>query len=144
VVEDNCSDVALIRQSLTEHGVGLDVVVMTDGEKAFRFMDDVDAGAAPCPVLISLDLNLPKRTGCEVLQRIRESHFCRNVPVAIFSSSDAAKDREEAASLGANRYIKKPSNLEDFLQIGSVLNALLNEPVQLRADVDPIVTDGQS
>lgn len=128
MVEDNSGDVALIRQSLTEHGVELDVVVMTDGEKAVRFMDDVDAGAVPCPVLVTLDLNLPKRSGREVLLRIRESQFCRNVPVAIFSSSDAAKDKEEAASLGANRYIKKPSNLDDFLKIGSVLNALLNEP----------------
>jgi CheY-like chemotaxis protein len=127
VVEDNSGDVALIRQSLSEHGVGLEVVVMTDGEKAIRFMDEVDAGAAPCPALVSLDLNLPKRTGREVLQRIRESRFCRDVPVAIFSSSDDAKDKQVAASLGANRYIKKSSNLEDFLQIGSVLKTLLDE-----------------
>ena len=128
MVEDNSGDVALIRQSLQEHGVGLDVLVMTDGEKAVRFMDDVDAGIAPCPALVILDLNLPKRSGLEVLQRIRESRPCGNVPVAVFSSSDAAKDKEEAASLGANLYIRKPSNLDDFLRIGSVLKALLSEP----------------
>jgi DNA-binding response OmpR family regulator len=119
--------VALIRQSLREHGIGLDVVVMSDGEKAVEFLDNLDNGTDPCPALIILDLNLPRTTGREVLQRVRASSRCGKTPVAIFSSSDAAKDREETARLGANRYIRKPSNLDEFLGLGSVLKELLKE-----------------
>ena len=125
IVEDNSGDVALLRESLNEHGVRLEVVVVTDGEKALQFFDDVDTGSAPCPALVVLDLNLPKVSGGEVLQSIRESRLCSDVPVAVFSSSDAAADRQRAATLGANQYIKKPSNLEDFLKVGSALKKLL-------------------
>jgi len=125
IVEDNVADVALLRESLNEHGVGFEVVVMTDGEKAVRFFDEVEAGTAPCPALVVLDLNLPKVAGSEVLQRIRESRLCSDVPVAIFSSSDAVTDRQQAAKLGANQYIRKPSNLDDFLKVGGALKKLL-------------------
>jgi CheY-like chemotaxis protein len=127
IVEDSASDVLLIRQSLQEHEISLDVVVMRDGERAERFLDDVDAGTPPCPAIVILDLNLPKRTGLEVLQRIRQSSTCRDVPVVVFSSSDATRDKQAAQSLGANRYIRKPSNLDGFLQIGGVLKELLGE-----------------
>jgi len=94
-----------------------------------RFMEEVDGGIVPCPALVVLDLNLPRKTGAEVLRRIRGSASCRTVPVAICSSSDAAKDKEEASQLGANRYIRKPSNVEGFLHIGAVLKSLL-EPLE--------------
>jgi DNA-binding response OmpR family regulator len=126
VVEDNSGDATLLRQSLKEHGVALEVVVLTDGERAMRFMDEVDDGIVPCPALVVLDLNLPRKTGSEVLRRIRRSASCGTVPVAICSSSDADKDKEEAARLGANRYIRKPSNIEEFLHIGAVLKGLLD------------------
>lgn len=98
-----------------------------DGEKAIAFLDEVDEGITPCPALIVLDLNLPKRTGREVLQRVRSSPRCGKTLVAIFSSSDAAKDREETANLGANRYIRKPSNLDEFMAVGSILKDLLSQ-----------------
>lgn len=110
---------------MEEYGIGLDVIVRTDGEKAMLFIDDIEAGHVPCPSLVVLDLNLPKRTGLEVLNRIRESRSCGNVPVVVFSSSDAAKDRNAAASLGANRYVRKPSDFDSFLRVGSVLKELL-------------------
>lgn len=125
IVEDNSGDAALLRQSLREHGVKMDIVFLTDGERAMQLIDEVDSGIRPCPSLVVLDLNLPRRTGAEVLRKIRASASCRTVPVAICSSSDAAKDREEAAQLGANRYIRKPSNVEEFLRIGAALKSLL-------------------
>jgi CheY-like chemotaxis protein len=127
MVEDNTGDVALMRQTLKQHGVNLELVVMSDGEKAIQFIDGLDAGTMTCPALVILDLNLPKRPGREVLERIRQSDRCGSIPVAVFSSSDAAKDKEEAARLGANRYIRKPTNLEDFLSVGALLKALLGD-----------------
>ena len=74
-----------------------------------------------------LDLNLPKCTGLEVLKRIRESGRCTNARVVILSSSDAKSDRIAALNLGANRYIKKPSDLEEFLRVGGTLKDMLSE-----------------
>jgi CheY-like chemotaxis protein len=127
VVEDSASDALLIRQSLQEHEVSLDMVVMKDGERAERFFDEVDAGTAPRPAVVVLDLNLPRRSGLEVLKRIRESSACADIPVVVFSSSDAANDKQAAYKLGVSRYVRKPSNLDGFLQIGRVLKELLEE-----------------
>jgi two-component system response regulator len=119
--------VTLIRHSLKNHGIALGVIVMNDGAKALDFVDDVDAGTAPCPALVILDLNLPKASGRDVLQRIRQSPICGSVPVAVFSSSGAEKDRADAASLGANQYIQKPLDLDEFLKVGGILRLLLEQ-----------------
>lgn len=125
VVEDNSGDAELLRWSLRDHGLDRDLVVLTDGEKAIRFFSEIDEGGAPCPALVVLDLNLPKRTGLEVLQSIRERGTCRETPVVVFSSSTAPQDVQESRRLGANLYIRKPSNLDEFLQVGGRLKALL-------------------
>lgn len=129
VAEDNSGDVSLIRLALAERGVALEVVVQADGEKAMEFLGEVDAGRRECPALVVLDLNLPRINGREVLGRIRNSSVCGKIPVVVFSSSDSARDREEAVSLGATLYLKKPSNLEDFLEVGTLLKGLIETPL---------------
>ena len=99
--------------------------VLADGELAFTYLDQVDAGAADCPSLFILDLNLPKRPGTDVLTRIRRSPVCKDVPVVVLSSSATVKDKEEARLLGANSYITKPSDLDAFLNIGELLKPYL-------------------
>ena len=128
VVEDNSGDAELLRWSLNEHGMKQDLVVIPDGERAIRYIELIDSGAEPCPALVVLDLNLPKRTGLEVLKIIRDSAETRRIPVAVFSSSNAAKDMQDSARLGANKYIRKPSNLEDFLGVAGQLKSLMESP----------------
>lgn len=99
--------------------------MLGDGEKAIRFVEELEANTGPYPQLVILDLNLPKRNGKDVLRRIRESAQWNHVPVVILTSSNAPKDREETARLGANLYIQKPSGLEEFLEIGAVLKNFL-------------------
>jgi DNA-binding response OmpR family regulator len=106
----------------------VELVVVTDGERAERWIADIDAAMVRCPVLFILDLNLPKKSGREVLKRIRASRGCDEAPVAVFTSSDAYSDRNDAATLGAERYIRKPFNLDEFLQIGSIIKSMLREP----------------
>ncbi|MGH9633004.1 MAG: response regulator [Bryobacteraceae bacterium] len=125
LVEDNPADVTLVREALEEHRVDCNLVVLRDGEEAVEFIEQVDEGDAACPQLVILDLNLPKKTGREVLERMRTSPVCGRVPVAILSSSDAARDKEVTARLGVSRYIRKPSNLDEFLRIGGILKDLL-------------------
>lgn len=125
VVEDNRGDVDLIRHSLKEHAPQCRLIVVNDGEKALKFLDELDGGRGPCPSLVVLDLNLPKISGRQVLRRIRQSSRCGNMPVVVFSSSEAEKDKQEAATLGADHYITKPSNLDEFLNIGIVLKPFM-------------------
>jgi len=117
--------VGLVKEALTENGLQVQLYVISDGEKAVEFIDEIDSAQRPCPDLIVLDLNLPKRTGFEVLARVRASTQCGARPVVILSSSGATEDRDETARLGATRYIKKPSDLEEFIAIGGVFKDLL-------------------
>jgi CheY-like chemotaxis protein len=125
LVEDNPADMLLIREAIEEHDINCELVVVSDGEQAINFIQQIESAAEICPSLIVLDLNLPKKSGREVLRRLRESSECNHVPVAILSSSDAQKDREEAARLGAIRYIRKPSNLDEFMKVGEILKGIL-------------------
>lgn len=128
VVEDNPADVSLLRQALLEHGVNLPIVVVSDGEKAMRFVDRSRAELFSAPKLIVLDLNLPKRHGREVLEYIRAQNAWNKVPLAVLSSSAAMRDRDDAQRLGASRYIRKPLDLDEFIAIGSALKDMLSSP----------------
>jgi CheY-like chemotaxis protein len=125
LVEDSASDVYLFREALKEQGVEPPLFVATDGEEAFQLLERIDDSQIPCPKLIVLDLNLPKRSGFEVLSRVRRSFRCRRTPVVILSSSDTGKERELAGSLGVTAYIKKPSRLQEFMEVGKQIRALL-------------------
>jgi two-component system, chemotaxis family, response regulator Rcp1 len=125
LVEDNPGDVVLIRESLEEHKVNCHLFVADDGEKAIQFIDELGADGNPFPALVILDLNLPKRSGREVLRRMRQNMNWASTPAVILSSSGALKDQEETARLGASKYIRKPSNLEAFMEIGGVLKTML-------------------
>src|SRR5579863_5222777 len=90
IVEDNPADVLLLRAALATHHVNSVLYVARDGDEAIRVLDDVDNTEIPCPDLIVLDLNLPRRSGFEVLARVRSSEKCGKKPVVILSSSEAA------------------------------------------------------
>ena len=124
-MEDNPADTGLVREALDEHGVECDLVVLGDGEKAIRYIQEFDTLPRECPDLLIVDLNLPKRSGREVLQTMRLSVKCRTAPVVVLSSSDAQRDKLDSARLGANRYIHKPLRLEEFLRLGAVFKAML-------------------
>jgi CheY-like chemotaxis protein len=125
LVEDNPADVRLVRAALEEHGIPGELIVFSDGEKAIQFIEGIEDCSDPCPDLMILDLNLPKRPGREVLRCRDQSGKLRNIPVVVLSSSDAARDREESARLGADLYLQKPSHLDEFLRIGQIVREML-------------------
>ena len=97
-----------------------------DGEKAVHFIRSLDREPwVECPDLVIIDLNLPRKSGREVLETMRRSERWRHVPVVILSSSDAQEDRADAARLGTTRYIRKPSQLEDFLRLGAIFKEII-------------------
>jgi two-component system, chemotaxis family, response regulator Rcp1 len=125
LVEDNPADVTLLREALEEHGVTGELLVVGDGEKAFAVVRDIDCEALACPDLFIIDLNIPKKPGREVVKYLRESIKCKGAVIAILSSSDSTRDKEEARQLGVSSYIRKPSRLDEFLSLGAIFKAML-------------------
>jgi two-component system, chemotaxis family, response regulator Rcp1 len=129
VVEDSKADLFLIREAIAAAQVDAAVAVVSDGHQATEFVDQADRGqGAPCPDLILLDLNLPKKDGIEVLRHIRNSAVCRNAMVLVVSSSDSASDREAVKALGFNGYFRKPSVYAEFMKLGPMIRELLQGP----------------
>jgi CheY-like chemotaxis protein len=125
MIEDNPADVALVREALSEHGVKCNLVVLTDGEKAIQHIQRIERSLEACPALILLDLNLPRRHGRDILGVLRLSRICAATPVVVLSSSAATADIQEAAALGATRYICKSLDLDEVMSIGATLKSLL-------------------
>jgi CheY-like chemotaxis protein len=126
LAEDNPADVYLIQEALREHGVQCSMHVASDGKEVLNLIAaEPAAGTEQEFSLIILDLNLPRHDGIEILERLRESARLARVPVVVLTSSDSPQDRLVATHLGARRYLRKPSNLEEFLDLGSIFKELL-------------------
>jgi DNA-binding response OmpR family regulator len=126
IVEDNEADVFLIQDAIATKKLPVSVDVVKDGEQAVRYFDRADADAdAPCPNLVILDINLPKKQGGEVLKHMRRSLRCGSALVIAVSTSDSPRDREQMKELGANGYFHKPSEYAGFMQLGDIVKGLL-------------------
>jgi len=126
VVEDNEADVFLIREAIEAKKLPMVLDVVTDGEQATLYFDEADGDASmPCPSLVILDINLPKKQGSEVLKHMRRSRRCANALVIAISTSDSGRDREQMTELGVNGYFHKPSEYAAFMKLGDVVKALL-------------------
>lgn len=127
IVEDSRADVFLIRESIRAAKLDADIQVVQDGEKAIRVFEDADRDpSAPCPALVVLDINLPKRQGREVLEALRKSRRCADALVLVVTSSNSEKDREDMARLGAMDYFCKPSAYAEFMKLGELIKKLLD------------------
>jgi CheY-like chemotaxis protein len=128
VVEDNRGDVFLVERAVEFHKLPVKLTVVEDGEQALKYLELVEADeTTPCPSLVLLDLNLPKRPGTEVLRRLRSAGRCRDIPVIVLTSSDSAADRKMATEFGATRYFRKPTSYDEFLKIGEVMREVLQD-----------------
>jgi CheY-like chemotaxis protein len=118
LVEDSPGDVRLTREALREAKVHNNLHVANDGVEAISFLTQVGAHAlSPRPDLILLDLNLPRMSGREVLEQIKESDDLKTIPVVILTTSAAEEDIVLSYQLHANCYITKPVDLNQFLKV---------------------------
>jgi len=126
LAEDNAADVYLIREALREHNVNCDLRVAPDGQEVLEVLEVLtnDTSGLAELKLIILDLNLPRHDGIEILERLKQTGLHR-VPVVVLTSSDSQRDRDLAIQLGAVRFLRKPSELEQFLSLGAVFKELL-------------------
>jgi two-component system response regulator len=119
LVEDNADDVKLALRALKMHGVTNPVVVARDGVEALDYLLGPGSGSPekPLPALVLLDLKLPRIDGLETLQRIRAEERTRWLPVVVLTTSSEESDMLASYRLGANSYLRKPVDYEQFKQV---------------------------
>ena len=116
-VEDEDAAVFLLETALREAEIRVTLHRVSDGEEALAFLRRVgNYQKAPRPDLILLDLNLPRKTGHEVLAEMRADDVLHDIPVVIFTSSGAASDRRKSMALGASKHLTKPSSFDGFVE----------------------------
>lgn len=134
LVEDNEKDIELTLAALGEHNLANEVVVVRDGAEALDFLfkrGEFANRAAGLPVVVLLDLKMPKVDGLEVLNQVKNDPELKRIPVVMMTSSREEQDLVKSYALGANAYVVKPVDFQQFVdsikQIGFFW-AILNEP----------------
>ncbi len=132
LVEDNPMDLELTRRAFAKHRLGNPLLVARDGVEAVDILERWETGDA-LPLVVLLDLKLPRLDGLEVLRRIRASAVAGNVPVVVLTTSDEDRDIRTAYELGANSYIVKPVDFDKFMEVASQIElywVALNQPTR--------------
>lgn len=128
LVEDNPDDERLTLRALRRGKITNQILVARNGEEAL----DLIFAQNPLPCVVLLDLKLPKIDGLEVLRYLRDNELTRLLPVVMLTSSSEERDIVESYSLGANSYVRKPVDIDQFTEAVRQLGlywALLNEPL---------------
>ena len=134
LAEDDLKDVELTINALNEHNLANDILVVRDGAEALDYLYRRGAFAQEPdgnPIVILLDLKMPKVDGIQVLRQIKSDKNLQTIPVVILTSSRESQDLQTCYQLGVNAYVVKPVKFSDFVEavkeIG-VFWALINEP----------------
>lgn len=134
LVEDNPDDEALTLRAFAKNNISNPIIVARDGAEALDYLfatgthEGRDAGVQPQVML--LDINLPKINGLEVLRRVREDPRTSLLPVVLLTTSKEDQDMIDGYRLGANSYVRKPVNFDEFVSAAQNLGLywlLLNE-----------------
>lgn len=137
LVEDTRQDEVLILRSLKKVNLANEVVVVRDGQQALDYLflegEFAGRGGPDLPAVVLLDINLPRVSGLEVLERLRSDPRTRLLPVVILTSSDEENDRLRSYENGANSFVRKPLEFAEFAETAARLGIYwlaTNEPPQ--------------
>lgn len=111
IADDDIDDVQLTKNFFIENKLSIQINEVYDGQ---ILLEHLRAHIKNLPQLILLDLNMPKKGGLEALEEIKMDESFRKIPIVIFSTSNAHKDIEKAYELGANCFVSKPDNLNEW------------------------------
>ncbi|MGY9058121.1 MAG: response regulator [Alphaproteobacteria bacterium] len=132
LVDDSPGDVMLVREAMGALELSSQLHVVENGVEALRFLAQEDEYAdRPRPDMILLDLNMPKMSGTEVLERIKTDPRWKNIPVAVLTTSDSEDDVERCYELSANCYIVKPMDIASFHAVIGAIDAFWLSHVEL-------------
>lgn len=130
LVEDNPVDMDLTLRALRSRRLENAILTARDGEEALAYLEKWENGE-PVPVVILLDLKMPKVNGLEVLKVLKSHPQFKTIPVVVLTTSSETSDVEQAYQLGANSYIVKPVDFEKFLEVAKQIDLywrVLNNP----------------
>lgn len=132
LVEDNPGDIRLLQEAFDATSTETDLQTITHGDDAIEFLTrQATEEPSSLPDLVFVDLGLPGRHGCEVLEAIRENSQLKRLPVIILTSSDANEDIARCYDALANAYLTKPSDLEGFISLAEMIEVFWFDQVQL-------------
>ena len=118
LVEDDPGDVLIAREALAAGRLSTDLHVVNDGDEALSYLRQLDGYAdATRPDLILLDLNLPKKSGHEVLAEVKQDPQLRRIPVVVLTTSQAQEDVAKSYDLHASVHVSKPVDFDDFTAV---------------------------
>ncbi len=124
-VEDEDSDILLLRLAFERAGLHNPINTVADGTLAIDYLAGygpfADRRAHPFPSLVLLDLNLPRKSGFEVLEWSRAQPHLKSLPIVVFTSSDCPCDRKRVSELGANDYVLKRSDVDEIAALAQKL-----------------------
>ena len=125
MADDDADDRLMTREALQEARIAADVYFVEDGEDLIDFLRHRgkygDAGKAPRPGLILLDLNMPKKDGREALKEIKSDPDLRSIPVVILTTSGAEEDIRRIYDIGGNSFVTKPASFDRLVEIMSTV-----------------------
>lgn len=140
LVEDDYNDILLIKRAFRKAGIQTSMMEVGDGDEAIAYLNRegkyTDTQTYPIPLLILLDLKLPRRSGLEVLAWIRQQSPLNRLLVVVLTSSKENSDLDRAYDLGANSYLVKPVNFQDFVKLIELVDRYwlqLNQPPRIIA-----------
>jgi CheY-like chemotaxis protein len=143
LADDDPDDQLLIREAFEEGGIELGLECVNDGEELMDFLyrqgDYVSRKADPYPVLVLLDLNMPRKDGREALAEIKADPTLKRIPVVVLTTSHAEPDVLKAYELGVSSYITKPVSFEDLVEVARVIQKYWFKVVQLPVQPEPAV-----
>jgi CheY-like chemotaxis protein len=119
LVDDNRNDVELTRRALAKHDAGKEVVVLRDGEEALDFLycrGEYSLRVRTHPVVVLLDIKMPRLSGIEVLRTVKADPSLKFIPVVMLTSSKQKPDVDECYRMGANAYVVKPFDFDEFVE----------------------------
>jgi CheY-like chemotaxis protein len=135
LTEDSPADAELVREALKEHALTCSLRVISDGAQAIKFINSIDTDPKAPPLdLVLLDMRLPKCDGEEVLKCLRSTNRYARTPAIIMTGLSFSCIEEEAIRYDAITYFKKPSTLEEFMQLGSIVRRVLERGTTSPAD----------
>jgi two-component system response regulator len=137
LIEDNEDDIELTKLAFNKNKFANQIKVITDGEEALNFVlrkDSTEMDEMGKPTLILLDINLPKVNGLEILEHIKKDPHVRTIPVVMLTTSKQDEDVVQSYELGANSYVRKPINFQEFVDVVNNLGIYwlaVNQPINL-------------
>lgn len=117
LIEDDIDDVDLLKEAFSDNHVEYEMEIIMEGDKVSPYL----LNAENIPGIIIMDLNLPKTDGKEILKEIKATDSFKNIPLIVFSTSSSKEDAEYAYSLGANKFITKPTTIAGWNETIAVI-----------------------